>query len=98
MSTLSSHLLPLSPYDLLHLYLWQKLTWDFLDSALEHYGGTPDAGFLAFWEDGMHHGLPLAERFKWNDTPANRAVLKLYLDVVSLLESKAPGFGQLPAI
>lgn len=30
--------------------------------------------------------------------PANRAVLKLYQDAVSLLESKAQGFRQLPAI
>jgi ankyrin repeat protein len=68
------------------------------DAALEHYGGTPDTKFLAFWEHGIRSRLP--DRCAVNEANAlnHRAAVKLCLDAISLLDSKAPGFAQLPAI
>lgn len=34
------------------------------DAALEHYGETPDAVFLGFWEEGIRNELPLDCSFK----------------------------------
>ncbi|KAK1829777.1 hypothetical protein QBC39DRAFT_435409 [Podospora conica] len=77
------------------------------DASLQHYGDL-DAQFLAFWEAGISQGNPLPHT-RAAPTQANllreqtrfERVCRKYehhLAVISLLESKSPGFAQLPAI
>lgn len=72
------------------------------DAALEYHGGTADDEYWKSWDEGIGSTLPTKPVGKLGMTPDAREnlvwELTMFLDIVSILERRSPGFANLATI